>query len=114
MEILFPLFLFPFPLSLKSNSFLQPISSIGPVATGVAQQRQECSNTRTPTEVSHWYPGNVLELVTRPRGLIPTHTGSCYAGDAKGHAGLRATPQRVDSHAYRKLLRPGIEGSPRD
>ena len=91
MEILFPLFLFPFPLSLKSNSFLQPISSIGPVATGVAQQRQECSNTRTPTEVGHWYLGNVLELVTRPRGLIPTHTGSCYAPRLRARAGLRAT-----------------------
>ena len=40
MEILFPLFLFPFPLSLKSNSFFQPISSIGPVATGVAHARE--------------------------------------------------------------------------
>ena len=96
MEILFPLFLFPFPLSLKSNSFLQPISSIGPVATGVAQQRQECSNTRTPTEVGHWYPGNVLELVTRPKGLIPTHTGSCYA------PGLRARPG-IEGHAGKTL-----------
>ena len=98
MEILFPLFLFPFPLSLKSNSFLQPISSIGPVATGVAQQRQECSNTRTPTEVGHWYPGNVLELVTRPRGLIPTPEGCDAAGQVEGPRwiegyapGLRAT-----------------------
>ena len=108
MEILFPLFLFPFPLSLKSNSFLQPISSIGPVATGVAQQRQECSNTRTPTEVGHWYPGNVLELVTRPKGLIPTPEGCDAAGQVEG-------PRRVSWGLAPGLrARSGIEGSPRD